>query len=461
MARDGRIRRQRRVHVSETLTDEHHDWVTSTLGADPREYSAPEATAAPAPPAPEPPAAAEDDEKSGGFFSSVADMASSAAGAVSHAAGAVADTAVSAANTVADTAVSAAHTVADTAVSAAHKVADTAVAVEHAVVDTAKSVATKVADTATSAAHAVSDGAAAAKKAVVDTTNRAVETVKQAIIGPPPPPDIPKARADAKFGKLSPEDQTKVQAVLDGAKTDKERQYITKGLAAGHTPAELEKFAKLIEGKDEKWQQDNLHLVGDSNGKGIEQQWSFSCGPTTVEAIKGELDPLYSLKVRADNPDFNDADNADPLKKNPKLARDQQEMLVMGGGTATSRDDPDQLGSGLNFKKLLNKQTGSTGLEYDSKVLGRDTTVDEALNTMQDGLQHGIPVPITVGDAKSPFAHAAVVTAVAPGPPRTFTIHDPYYGKTDTFTEDQIKNDQVNVGGWKHVGVVFPAKFKE
>lgn len=388
--------------MAETLTDEHHDWVSSVLQVDPRQYG----TGAP-------PAAATE-EKSGGFFSTVSDLAHRAAGAVEDAASAVKGAAVT---------------------------------VEHAVVDTAKEVG-----------HAV-EGAA---ETVVKKAGEAVQAVKTAVTGEAPlPPDVPKARADEHMKKLKPEEQARVQALLDGAKSPKEKAYITKGLAAGHTPAELEGFAKKIAGKDDAWLNDHLRLVGDSKGKGIEQQWSYSCGPTTVEAIKGELDPLYAMKVREENPDFKSADDKDGMKKNPKLAQDQKDMLADGGGVATSREDPEGKGSGLVFQKLLNKQSSSTGLTFDAKRIGADTTVDDALNTMEDGLSKGVPVPITVGDAKHPYAHAAVVTAVNKGPPRTFTIHDPYYGKTDTFTEDQIKNDQVSVGGWKHVGVVFPPSIKK
>lgn len=308
----------------------------------------------------------------------------------------------------------------------------------------------------------LAQSAVTAVKGAAATVERAAEAIKTAVTGVGPlPPDVPKARADAKLKKLPPEDQKKVQALLDGAKSEKEKGYLTKGLAAGHSAEELAAFAKKIEGKDETWLNDNLRLVGDSKGKGIEQQWSYSCGPTTVEAIKGELDPLYALKVREENPDFQRADNADGTKKNPKLAQDQKRMLEDGGGIATSRDDPEGKGSGLVFQTLLNKQTDSTGLVYGAKKLGADVTVEEALNTMRDGVKKGVPVPITVGDASQPYAHAALVTGVADGPPRTFTIHDPYYGRTDTFTEDQIKNDQVNVGGWKHVGVVFPPSIKQ
>lgn len=350
----------------------------------------------------------------------------------------------------------------DSLASFAGKAADTIGNAASAVGDAVVTAADAVADTVVDVAKDVGEGIKDAAVAVATTASDAYQAVKSAITGKGPlPPDVPQARADEKLKGMAPEDAAKVQALLDGAKSPEEKRYITKGLAAGHTPAELQEFAKKIAGKDATWLNDNLRLVGDSKGKGIEQQWSYSCGPTTVEAIKGELDPLYAMKIREENPDFQSADNADGNKLNPAIAADQKAMLIDGKGVATSRDDPEGKGQGLIFSNLLNKQSDSTGLVYDTKVLGRDTTVDEALNTMADGVGKGIPVPITVGDAKAPFAHAALVVAVDAGPPRTFTIHDPYYGKTDTFTEDQIKNDQVSVGGWHHVGVVFPASIKK
>ena len=405
--------------MSETLSDEHHDWVTSALDVDPRSYDAP--AAEPAAPAPEPVAAPEPEpeETSGGIFGSISSFVSD-----------VGDAVAGAAETVKDAVVGAATVVADTATEVVHQA-------EQAVVETVTAVGTAVADVAQSAYKAV----------------------KQVIF----PPTIPQGRADEKLDKLPPEDKQKVQALLDGAKSEKEKGYITKALAAGHTPAELEEFAKTIAGKDEAWMNDNLRVVGDSKGKGIKQQWSFSCAPTTVEAIKAEMDPLYAMKLRADNPDFQDADNADGTAKNPDMAEDQRSMLEDdpdNQGYATSRDDPDGLGQGMVFKTLLNKQSGTTGLEYDNKKIGKDYTADDAMDAMSKGLADGVPVPITVGDAKHPYAHAALVTATDPGPPRTFTIHDPWEGKTETFTEDQIRNDKVNVGNWKHVGVVFPPSIK-
>ena len=37
--------------------------------------------------------------------------------------------------------------------------------------------------------------------------------------------------------------------------------------------------------------------MGLAKGKGIKQQWHDSCAPTTMQAMMGELDPIYALKL--------------------------------------------------------------------------------------------------------------------------------------------------------------------
>jgi hypothetical protein len=64
---------------------------------------------------------------------------------------------------------------------------------------------------------------------------------------------------------------------MDATKSEAEKQYLLKGVAAGHTVAELKAFAKKVQGKDAKWMRDNLSLTGSSTGTGVMQQWSQSC----------------------------------------------------------------------------------------------------------------------------------------------------------------------------------------
>jgi len=253
------------------------------------------------------------------------------------------------------------------------------------------------------------------------------------------------SRAEALEKKLSPEDQKKYHALLDTAKSPKEKQFITKGLAANHTVAELEAFAAKIAGKDEKWMQDNLSLTGQSNGRGVQQQWHDSCGPTTFEAVQGELDPLYALKKHEDNPKLDDVDVHDGTKKNADLAADQKSVLTGAGGIAVNRDQTG--GRGMWIAGALNNLSASTGVTYDLKKIGEGATVEQGITTLNDATAGGTPVPISIGNGAKNYQHYVLVTASDPGPPRTYTIHDPWDGVTVTRSEDQMRNGKLDIAG--------------
>ncbi len=449
--------------MSDTGT-EADDWVHDTFGVNPSTFQqAPEPEAAPGGDAP------------GGFFSSIGDAISSAASSVadtaSSVASSVADTAVSVATTVADTATSVATTVADTATSVATTVADTASSVATSVADTAVSVATTVADTATSVAGTVADAVSGAANTVADAVEGAATTVVETVQGAiqaiedlftPAPPTIvgpaQQARAEEVKGKLSPEDKAKYEAMVDGAKTPKEKQYLEKGLASGHTMAELEAFQKKIAGKDEKWLQDNLSLTGNSDGKGVKQQWHMSCNATAVQAVRGEMDPLYALQVHEENPDVTAADGDDPTTKNTKLAAEQKAMLETDDGTgykgvALPRDHDNQ-NQGRWNTDLLNAQSDSTGMTFTNKKLGADYSEDDGIKSIDDSVAKGMPVPIVIGNSSTAYTHYVVVTGCDPGPPKIYTIHDPWEGVTYKRTDEQLRTHKLDIANSNQISAV-------
>ena len=312
-------------------------------------------------------------------------------------------------------------------------------------------------------------GAAENSTSVDDGTNMSVDPSADggACEGPQPKPEIigsaQSSRAADILAKMAPDDQARVQKMLDGAKSDDERSYLNKALASGHTPDEIAKFQQAIDGQDAKWMQDNLSLVGASDGSGIKQQWSHSCAPTTVEAVKGMLDPIYALQMRTDNKDVTAADDKSPNAANPQMAADQKNMLVSGGGTPASRDKAAQ-GAGMwgtPFNYGLDQAGKSSNVSFDGKLVGPGYTPDNALQDMDGPLKGGVPVPIVVGSDTSNDSHAALVTAVDDGPPRSYSIHDPYAGKTMVVTEDQFKNGTLNVAGWPKLKAVFKPNVRQ
>jgi hypothetical protein len=250
-------------------------------------------------------------------------------------------------------------------------------------------------------------------------------------------------RAAALEQKLSEEDKKKYKALLDAA-TPATKDYLTKGLAANHSVAELEDFAKKIAGKDAKWLQDNLSLTGSSEGTGVKQQWHDSCGPTTLEAVRGELDPLYALQMHEDSPKLDAVNPSKATEINPKLAEDQRKILTDAKGIAVDRDKGG--GRGMWIAEPLNKLSASTGLTYQRKKMGETgATVDDAVNTLNAATAAGEPVPIAIGANATNYQHYVLVTGSDPGPPRYYSIHDPWSGTTVVRSEDQLRNGKLDI----------------
>jgi hypothetical protein len=260
-------------------------------------------------------------------------------------------------------------------------------------------------------------------------------------------------RGDKLLKAMSKEDQEKVNKLLANAKGD-EKSYLTKAIASKHSAAELEQFAKKIAGKDQKWTNDNLHLVGDSSGTGIKQQWHDSCGPTTTQAMMGELDPVYALKLHEENAQVTKVDEKDGEKLNPKMADEQKAWLEGHGGIAKSRDPVTSTGGkGIALGGLLNEQTSKIGVKFDIESTGSEAEMDTALNDAESALKGGLPVPVRVGGDDG--GHFVLMTGVDPGPPRRYSFHDPWEGKTLVFTDDQIKKNKIDIAGWGKLTHIF------
>ena len=281
-----------------------------------------------------------------------------------------------------------------------------------------------------------------------------VDGVKKALAGPPPIPradlgPAQTARGDKLLKAMPPDDQAKVQATLDKA-TPSEKKYLQKALASSHSAAELEAFYKEIAGKDDAWMEQNLHVVGQSNGKGIKQQWSDSCAPTTVQAMRAELDPVYALKLRKESPRLTETDDDDATKLNPALAEEQRKMLEAHGGVAVARDATG--GDGMATVDGLNEQSATTGLDFTATVI-TTANIDAALTEVDTAVASGLPVPLALGDDTG--GHAVLVTGVDPGPPRRYSIHDPYNGEIVVVTDKQLKDGDFNIANWTRLKKVF------
>lgn len=300
----------------------------------------------------------------------------------------------------------------------------------------------------------------AAGGGVLETLGHAWDTVVGWFTGkkkPEPQKPVPRAdlgkpqqdRADKLLGAMSDDDKAKVQKILDDA-PEGEKKYLTKALASKHSAAEIEAFSKKIAGKDQKWMDENLHLVGLSSGKGIKQQWADSCGPTTVQAMMGELDPVYALKLHEENKNITDADDSSGTAMNEKMAEEQRKNLEKYGGIAVDRDHH---GAGMTLGGLLNDQTDKIGVKFDIESVRGDDKMTKGLNDAEAALKKGLPVPVRVGGDNG--GHFILMTGVEDGPPRRYSFHDPWEGITQVYTEDDIKADKINIAGWTKMTHIF------
>jgi hypothetical protein len=253
-------------------------------------------------------------------------------------------------------------------------------------------------------------------------------------------------RASKLLAAMPQQDRERVDPLLQKAKPN-EKKYLQKALASSHSADELDAFYKQIAGKNQAWMDRNLHVVGGSKGKGIKQQWQASCAPTTVEAMKAELDPIYALKLWKENPKLTEANKSDGTAVNPKLAEDQKAMLVAKGGIATNRDTK---GTGMKIRDALNEQKAVTGLEFTFRQVDA-STVDNVLGKIDAALAGGLPVPVRVSKAGSTGGHFVLIVGEESGSPRVYSIHDPWNGTMVKVSEDAIKAKSFNIAGWNTI----------
>jgi type VI secretion system secreted protein VgrG len=274
------------------------------------------------------------------------------------------------------------------------------------------------------------------------------------------------ARAELKYKALSPADKKVFDEAAAKAKSPAERSYLRKALAAGRSAAEIQAFAGRIRGKDAIWLRDNLKLTGSSKGTGVQQQFSHSCNATTMQALRGELDPIYSLEVHDQNPDMDKIDDLDPQKYNPSLAAEQRAVLespyagklgAMGGGVADARAGSAGIGRWLDDK--LNALTPSTGIHYDTQMVGAGLTETQATANIDAAVRQGAPVPIVIGQNPGETTHYVLVTGASRTQPTTYTLHDPWAGTTMTRTRAQMESGSLGVGGMDHITAVEQPSF--
>ena len=103
--------------------------------------------------------------------------------------------------------------------------------------------------------------------------------------------------------------------------------WLLKAIASGNSMSDACWMWTQIQGQSDDWMMDNLTLSDPrAQGNGIKQQFSHTCGVTTVQALRGDYDPVYSLRTRRANTNINNVDAGNGDAVNPAMAAEQRNM---------------------------------------------------------------------------------------------------------------------------------------
>ena len=227
-----------------------------------------------------------------------------------------------------------------------------------------------------------------------------------------------------------------LDSLLSAARSDVERIFVLKTVAAGEPDAYVAAYAGEIRGAAEATLISGSTVRDDSD---LVQQWEDACGPSLLMAAAGEVDPRYAWEL---NKNFA-LDVIDPYGQNRALADQQKAWLEEYGGVAVERGGTG--GRGIGILYLLNDK-----LSPITKASYTVVPVDDkraAVAAMADHLARGYDVPLRLAWDPPPTedgaAHFMLAIAAAGSPGSLqLQIHDSYTGKTAWVSEGDIANDR-------------------
>jgi hypothetical protein len=206
--------------------------------------------------------------------------------------------------------------------------------------------------------------------------------------------------------------------------------------------SEIAAYAKDIRGeKYEKLAQQSTSIDPYWGNSSLQQRWDHSCGPTTAQGMKAEIDPMYARQLHQDF-----IHNSTNLTD--KIALEQKEVLEkrLGGldpGIAVPRGTPGGYGSFLNL--VLNDQVSKyTQVTYSLNKITPNTrsTREAELDNVADKLKAGVDVPIAAAFPNN-VEHFMYLTDVrGSGDDQTFLLADPWHGKNVWMTREELARDR-------------------
>lgn len=227
-----------------------------------------------------------------------------------------------------------------------------------------------------------------------------------------------------------------------------QRAYINKALAAGRSMADIETFAEAIQMKSDDWLKTNLNVVeeSDTGGTGISQQWQMSCGPTTVQVLHAQTDPIYALSLtQSGNLNVTGAGDVSTVGGS-QTAKTEQGAILQGQGSTPT--EIGTAGTGAWVESDMEKLKASTGLKYTYKSVtatlptnAADSDVDKAFTAIANFLDQGMYVPIVIGGTPGQTAHYNMV--LRHDTTKGLLIHDPGKGASGWCTRQMFLDNNL------------------
>lgn len=259
-------------------------------------------------------------------------------------------------------------------------------------------------------------------------------------------------QARAAFEALSPEEQAEFAGLLRNHEDPAEQAYLLRALAAGNELDDLEWFSGQIQGRGAEWLDHNARLAG---GQPLTQQWHDSCAPTASQVLRGELDPIYALRMRQAGDPYA-VDPANPSAHNPTTAAEQRTLLLREGGVAVSRDASGGAGvSVAGYENLVDTAGERVGLDF-SPVETEGLADGRAGEILDANLRRGIPTPMAIFAPGSGHAVLAVDRREGADGRVDYQIYDPWHGTLTWVSRDDVNGDTIDVGtNQPRVGYVY------
>jgi hypothetical protein len=257
--------------------------------------------------------------------------------------------------------------------------------------------------------------------------------------------DRQASRAAAAVEELEESDYLQFRQLMYFAGSGMQLAFICKALAAGRSIGDIATFANTIRGKPDTWLQQNLSIVawqtpeGSTSQTGVMQQWQMACGPTNVQILQAENDPIFALSLTSAGP-INDQSQS-----NAPLTSGQGTILQGHGSTPTPVGTA---GTGAWVEDDMNALEDSTGVTYTYTAVtatfptnAAGSSVDQAVDGIVAFLDRDLQVPIVIGgatgNATNPVATAHYVMCLRAEGDRIL-VHDPGNGSTAWVTRAQF-----------------------